>query len=92
MCLVCIEFAKGKLTVLEAFQNTVEMEDSLPPDHYEEVMNMLTKEWETQSYLDSLDEDLSDNDIYSRIDSKDEIDNPWDEDPEFGPLQYEDDE
>ena len=85
MCLICVEFQKGKLTVLEAFQNLSEMEETLSQEHYEEVLNTLTKAWETQSYLDSLEdqEDLSDEDVYSKIETED-FDNPWGECPEYG--------
>lgn len=85
MCLVCVEYQKGKLTVLEAFQNLSEMEDTIPSEHYEEVMNMLTKEWEAQSYLDSLEveEDLSDDDVYNKIEFEEDKE-LWDQSYDYG--------
>lgn len=85
MCLICVEFQKGKLAVLEAFQNLSEMEESLSEEHYQEVFATLTQEWETQSYLDSLEDQdsLSDDEIYSKVEPED-FDNPWGLDPEFG--------
>lgn len=85
MCLICVEFQKGKLSVLEAFQNASEMEETLSEEHYEEVINMLTKEWETQSYLESQEDqdDLNDDQIYSKVEPE-EFDEPWGEFPEYG--------
>lgn len=46
MCLICVEFEKGKLTVTEGFRNLREMENSIPKEHFEEVTNNLYKTME----------------------------------------------
>ena len=46
MCLICIEWEKGKLTVTEGFRNLREMENSIPKEHFEEVTNNLYKAME----------------------------------------------
>lgn len=44
MCLVCIEYEKGKLKVNEAFRNLDEMRESVGQDHYDEISAFLTSE------------------------------------------------
>ena len=41
MCLICIEFQKGKMTVEEGWRNLSEMEDTIPKEHRTEVEEML---------------------------------------------------
>jgi hypothetical protein len=41
MCIICVEFAKGKLTRHEAWRNYVEMSEIIEPDHRPEVEEML---------------------------------------------------
>ena len=41
MCLICIEFKAGKLTVNEAFRNYDEMKETIEEDHKLEVDQML---------------------------------------------------
>jgi hypothetical protein len=45
MCLICIEFQKGKMTVEEGWRNLSEMEGTMKPQHVEEVEEMLWDEW-----------------------------------------------
>ena len=44
MCLVCIEYEKGKLTIKEGIRNIGEMRESVGEKHYNEVYNMLTED------------------------------------------------
>mgnify|MGYP004460519649 CR=1 FL=1 len=41
MCIICIEFEKGKLKLGEAVHNYGEMKDSLSPEHQKEVEEKL---------------------------------------------------
>ena len=41
MCIICIEFEQGKLTVGEAVRNYGEMKTTLPPEHQKEVEEKL---------------------------------------------------
>lgn len=45
MCLICVEFQKGKLTVEEGWKNLSEMEDTISEEHKEEVEEMLWDGW-----------------------------------------------
>ena len=42
MCLVCLEWNKGTITISEGMTNLDEMENSLDKEHYDEVYDMLT--------------------------------------------------
>ena len=50
MCLICVEWEKGKLTFTEAMRNLGEMSRAMDPEHVEEVKKMLiehiSKEYE----------------------------------------------
>lgn len=37
MCIICVDFHKGKLTANEAMRNYWEMRDSIEPDHAEKL-------------------------------------------------------
>ena len=50
MCLVCIEYEKGKLKIDEAFHNLGEIKDIIGEEHYEEVYTALSEK-EAESYL-----------------------------------------
>ena len=54
MCLICIEYQKGKLTVSEAWQNLQEMQDVIDPEHIDVVLSMLFfgDEYENISVID----------------------------------------
>jgi len=52
MCLICIEYAKGKLLPAEGIRNLEEMKFQLEEDHYFEVHNKL--------YDDLLEQQLED--------------------------------
>ena len=71
MCLICVDFKNGGLTVNEARNNMVEMMDELTDDHLEEIEEMLLEAqedayWEDENFcgIDSIpmgeeDEDMS---------------------------------
>lgn len=82
MCLICVEFDKGKLTVLEALQNLSEMEESMTTEHYATVVQMLQKELETQALLESQEgqDDLTDEEISDRVN----YESPWGDALEYG--------
>jgi len=44
MCLICIEYEKGKLLPEEGLRNLEEMKPQLEEKHYFEVSNMLTED------------------------------------------------
>ena len=47
MCLICIEYEKGKLKAREALRNLVELKENLDPDHVKELQNrIITDVWE----------------------------------------------
>ena len=50
MCLICIEYQKGKLQPLEGLRNLEEMKPDLEKDHYYKVYNQL--------YDDHLEQEL----------------------------------
>ena len=52
MCLICIEYAKGKLLPMEGIRNLEEMKPQIEQEHYDEVYNKL--------YDDLLDQQLED--------------------------------
>jgi hypothetical protein len=37
MCIICVEFEKGKLTLGEAIHNYGEMKESIPEEHQKEI-------------------------------------------------------
>ncbi|WP_158542285.1 hypothetical protein [Lujinxingia litoralis] len=47
MCLICVEFAKERMTPPEARRALGEMIEGLDPDHVAEVEDMLTRAEET---------------------------------------------
>ncbi len=53
MCLICVELAKGKLTSLEARRNFRELKSSLDDRHRLEVLELIWKKEEDESYYDS---------------------------------------
>tara|TARA_R110000824_G_scaffold31331_2_gene102087 strand:- start:91 stop:321 length:231 start_codon:yes stop_codon:yes gene_type:complete len=44
MCLICIEYEKGKLKPSDAFRNLEEMKESVGSEHYEELKSILAEE------------------------------------------------
>tara|TARA_A100001515_G_C4565162_1_gene207885 strand:- start:484 stop:669 length:186 start_codon:yes stop_codon:yes gene_type:complete len=48
MCLVCIEYSKGKLLPEEGLRNLKEMKPSMEEDHYWEVHAKLTEDLDEQ--------------------------------------------
>lgn len=47
MCLICVDLAKGRLTVDEARQNLLELRrtDALTDEHYAEVIEKISHEY-----------------------------------------------
>ena len=41
MCLICVDYQKGKLTVSEAWRNLQEMQEVLDSDHVDVVLSTL---------------------------------------------------
>ena len=56
MCLICVEYEKGKLTIKEAYRNLGEMNESLEPEHVQEVESML----EHDAYIEATANDDDD--------------------------------
>ena len=47
MCLICIEYEKGKLKAREALRNLAELKENLDPDHVIELQKrIVTDVWE----------------------------------------------
>tara|TARA_R100000008_G_C3449799_1_gene98753 strand:- start:66 stop:296 length:231 start_codon:yes stop_codon:yes gene_type:complete len=44
MCLICVEYEKGKLKIKEALTNLEEMKESVGLTHYDEVKAFLAEE------------------------------------------------
>ena len=59
MCLICVEYQKGKLTVNEAWNNLNEMQAAIDPEHIDVVLSMLFfgDEYEGFSKLEVIEED-----------------------------------
>ena len=55
MCVICVQYEKGQLTLEEALKNFSEIRSTLDTDHEEEVADMLQieimKEWIAQNYI-----------------------------------------
>jgi len=47
MCLVCVEFNAGRLTLNEAWRNLREMYETLDDDHREEALSLLYSAFES---------------------------------------------
>ena len=49
MCLICIEYEKGKLKAPDALRNLAELKENLDPDHVKElqkrIINDTWKKW-----------------------------------------------
>ena len=43
MCIICVDFQKGNLTVIEAKRNYREMLSTIDKDHAEEILEMIKK-------------------------------------------------
>ena len=41
MCIICIDFSKGKLTQKEAYRNLFEVAETLDEEHIEELISLL---------------------------------------------------
>ena len=54
MCLICVEYQKGKLTASEAWNNLNEMQEAMDPEHIDVVLSMLFfgDEYENISVID----------------------------------------
>jgi len=49
MCILCVEFVKGKMTVNEGWRNLSEARDTLEPEHADVVEDMLWNAWAEQN-------------------------------------------
>jgi hypothetical protein len=45
MCMICVDFEAGKMTVQEGWRNFDEMVTTLPHEHHDDVIYML---WEAE--------------------------------------------
>ena len=45
MCLICIEYAKEKMTIGEAYRALGEMKNELDKEHIKEILNKLDEDW-----------------------------------------------
>ena len=54
MCLVCVEYEKGKLKIDEAVRNLGEMKESVGEEHYDETMIFLTQEMLKEQWNESI--------------------------------------
>ena len=45
MCLICIEYAKEKMTIDEAYRALGEMKNELDKEHFKEILNKLDEDW-----------------------------------------------
>ena len=60
MCLICVEYEKGRLTIKEAYRNLGEMREAITPEHNQEVEAML----EYESYVEATANDDVDDYFY----------------------------
>tara|TARA_Y100001970_G_scaffold60009_3_gene76443 strand:- start:11428 stop:11682 length:255 start_codon:yes stop_codon:yes gene_type:complete len=79
MCLVCIEYEKGKLKINEALRNIEEMKEVVGQEHYDETMAFLTQEllkeqWSEYDFGRDIEDSLFEYDFHSGDD-----DDPWEE-------------
>ena len=44
MCLICVEYEKGKLKIKEALRNLEEMKESVGEEHYDEIREILIED------------------------------------------------
>ena len=72
MCLVCIEYEKGKLKINEALRNIDEMKEVVGQEHYDETMAFLTQEllkeqWGEYEFGRDIEDGLFDDDYWEKI-------------------------
>ena len=72
MCLICVEYEKGKLKTNEAFRNLEEMKESVGSKHYEELKAVLTEEalneyWGVPYFGRDVDEYNFDDEYWEKI-------------------------
>jgi len=48
MCIICIEYAKGKMTIKEAHRALNEMGTELDQKHIKEIVDILDRDWWNQ--------------------------------------------
>jgi len=91
VCIICLDFKRNKLTIDEAYQNLSEMEESIPEEHYDEVLEMLNKSLEAEaSFFGNNEDDDKDLDIFfgNDLTRSEELDSLWNDDEQAW-LDYE---
>jgi len=58
VCIICVEYQKGKLTANEAWRNLNEMQDILDSEHIDDVLNMILLGDEYENITRTLPPDL----------------------------------
>ena len=90
MCLICVDFQKGTLTIAEAFGNLQEMRETLPDEHYDEVVGMLIDKIYEAYEGDAADVSVADEQalvqIFDELDDGDQLDLEWGLDGAFTNL------
>ena len=77
MCLICVEWEKGKLTFTEAMRNLGEMSTALEPEHVEEVKKMLIDDLRNE--YEDLQDEIQDEGYDPTDDDEDEGYDPTDD-------------
>lgn len=54
MCLICVEFQKGKMTIDEGWKNLSEMRETIEEEHITEVEEMLWDAWALQENKEAI--------------------------------------
>jgi len=78
MCLICVEFKKETLTVSEGWRNLREMKEGMTDEHYDEVVAMLTEEYETELGELWTDDGETLEDLFSKMDQDGQLSFEWD--------------
>jgi len=87
MCIICVDFTKGSLTIDETYRNLKEMKEVLPDEHYDEVVGLILEkleEMEDEKTLSEKDETAI-TQMIDEIDEEGQLDFGWDFDSWSGP-------
>ena len=93
MCIICVDFNKGSLTIDEAFRNLREMKEVLPDEHYDEVVALILEqieEIENEKNLSEKDE-VSITQMITELEGDGQFDFGWDSDYTDEPVRASDD-
>jgi len=80
MCIICVDFNKGSLTIDEAFRNLREMKEVLPDEHYDDVVALILEqleEMENEKNLSEKDE-VALTQMIDELESVGQLDFGWD--------------